>query len=86
MTGLRVQTKPCATCIYRKDSPNNLKKLEADVKNERGDFVSHRVCHHADDVMCRGFYNAHKDEYWATQLAQRLDAVDFVEVDTWVKA
>lgn len=80
----KVQAKACSTCIYRKDSPLDLKKLEADVADPRmpGFFKGHRVCHHSKDVCCRGFWNRHKDKFTAGQLAQRLKAVVFVNVDT----
>jgi hypothetical protein len=82
--GFRVQAKQCETCIYRNDSPLSLKKLEADVADGRGGFRIHRQCHHSDrkyPVCCRGFWDRHKDEFPGGQLAQRLNMVDFVEVD-----
>ncbi len=83
----KVQKKACATCIYRKDSALNLKALEAAVVDPhmKGYFKGHRVCHHSKDVCCRGFWNRHKDKFTAGQLAQRLKAVLFVEVDTLKK-
>jgi hypothetical protein len=36
-------------------------------------------------VCCRGFWDRHKDEFPGGQLAQRLDCVEFVEVDTLKK-
>lgn len=74
----------CATCIYRPDSTLNIKKLEDDVrdKNMEGYFRGHRICHHSKDVCCRGFWEAHRDHFTAGQLAQRLDCVEFVDVDT----
>jgi hypothetical protein len=45
-------------------------------------FKGWRVCHHSKDVCCRGFWNRHKDEFQAGQLAQRLGWVEFVSVDT----
>lgn len=81
--GFCVQDKPCATCIYRKDSPLDLEKLEAEIANEHGGFKSFRVCHHSEDACCRGFWNAHKDEFKLGQIAQRLDMVTFVNDDTF---
>jgi len=78
----KVQAKPCSTCIYRKDSPLDLKALEDAVRDPHMGFKGHRICHHSDDVYCRGFWNAHKDEFTAGQVAQRLGLVEFVEVDT----
>jgi hypothetical protein len=80
----RVQARLCPTCIYRPDSRLSLAKLEADVADPRqpGFFVGARICHHSDDVCCRGFWNAHKDHFAAGQIAQRLRIVEFVNVDT----
>ena len=78
----RVQQAACSTCIYRKDSPLNLAKLEAEVADPYAGFNGHRICHHSDDVCCRGFWNRYKDEFPAGQIAQRLGLVEFVEVDT----
>lgn len=78
----KVQQRLCSTCIYRPDSCLDLAKLEADVRDAFGGFRTHRVCHHSKDVCCRGFWEAHKDEFPMGQIAQRLDAVEFVDVDT----
>lgn len=80
----QVQKRACSTCIYKKDSPLDLKRLEAQIAdpNDKGSFTGHRICHHSDDVCCRGFWNRHKDKFPLGQIAQRLNAVEFVEVDT----
>lgn len=80
----KVQRRMCATCIYRPDSTLDIVKLENDVRDPRmrGHFRGHRVCHHSDDVCCRGFWEKHKDNFDAGQLAQRLGVVEFVDVDT----
>lgn len=77
----KVQKKMCSTCIYRPDSLLDLAKLEDAVRDKYGGFSSHRVCHHSDDVCCRGFWDRHKDEFTLGQVAQRLDLVSFVHVD-----
>lgn len=81
--GFKVQKKACSTCIYRKDSTLNLKALEAQIADPYGGFTGHRICHHSDDVCCRGFWNRHKDEFQMGQVAQRLNMVEFVEVDNF---
>lgn len=78
----RVQRRLCATCIYRPDTHLDLVRLEAEVSDGHGGFKEHRICHHSPDVCCRGFWEAHKDHFPAGQIAQRLDIVEFVEVDT----
>jgi hypothetical protein len=77
----KVQKQRCATCIYRKDSPLDLEKLENDVRDRYIGFKSHRVCHHSKDVCCRGFWDHHKDEFALGQIAQRLNMVEFVDED-----
>jgi hypothetical protein len=78
----KVQKKSCSTCIYRKDSPLDLKLLEAQVADKYGGFKGHRICHHSKDVCCRGFWNRHKDKFQLGQIAQRMGWVRYVEVDT----
>jgi hypothetical protein len=77
----KVQRRPCSTCIYRADSTLDLAALEAAVRDEHVGFKGHRICHHSDDACCRGFWNAHKDEFTAGQIAQRLNFVEFVDDD-----
>lgn len=80
---LRVQRRQCTTCIYRKDSPLDLAKLEADIADPRmkGHFKGSRICHHSNDAVCAGFWARHKDNYDAGQLAQRLSLVRLVQDD-----
>lgn len=80
--GFEVQKKMCATCIYRADSPLDLKVLEAQIADRFGGFKSHRICHHSNRACCRGFWNKHKNEFAMGQIAQRLRMVEFVEHDT----
>jgi hypothetical protein len=84
--GFYVQRRMCATCIYRRDSALDIRKLEADVADPHmaGYFKGFRECHHAkrkSGVCCRGFWNRHKDAFTAGQLAQRLGLVVFVDED-----
>lgn len=74
----KVQAKPCSTCIYRKDSPLNLAKLEADITDAYGGFHGHRICHHSDDVCCAGFWARHRDKFPLGQIAQRLGLVIYI--------
>ena len=77
-----VQAKACSTCIYRKDSPLDIAELEKQVADKYGGFKGHRICHHSEDVCCRGFWNRNKDKFQLGQIAQRLGLVRFVNVDT----
>ena len=79
--GFRVMAQACPTCIYRTDSPMDVKKLEDQVRDPFIGFRGHRVCHHSEDVCCRGFWNRHKDEFPAGQIAQRMDFIAFVSLE-----
>jgi hypothetical protein len=86
----KVQRKMCSSCIYRKSSPLDIKKLEADVADPRmdGHFKGFRECHHAkrrSGVCCAGFWRRHKDHFDAGQLAQRLGVVQYVSIDVLTK-
>jgi hypothetical protein len=75
--GFKVRETQCETCIYRKDSPLDLRKLEDQVRDKYVGFKGHRICHHSKDLCCRGFWNRHKDEFQMGQIAQRLNMVEF---------
>lgn len=85
MSGFEVQKTPCNTCIYRRDSPLDLKKLESEIADGRGGFKSFRCCHHSDSACCRGFWNRHKDNFTLGQIAQRLNFVVEVKHDKFQK-
>jgi hypothetical protein len=69
------------SCIYRQDSTLNLAHLEEQVRDKYVGFKGHRVCHHSKDACCRGFWEAHKDEFPAGQIAQRMGWIEFVDED-----
>ena len=78
----QVQKRMCETSIYRPESPLDLMELERQIADSRmeGHFAGYRECHHAkagSGVCCRGFWNKHKDNFDAGQLAQRLSAMGF---------
>lgn len=79
--GFQVQRRRCATCIYRKTSPLDINKLEAEVTDKHGFFNGYRVCHHSAKACCYGFWKLHKDEFASGQIAQRLGLVNFVHHD-----
>jgi hypothetical protein len=82
----KVQAQICATCIYKAGLGWDLHKLEGQVRDKkmRGFFKAYRECHHAkrgSKVCCRGFWNAHMNDFAIGQIAQRLGLVEFVEID-----
>jgi hypothetical protein len=79
----QVQRVRCSTCIYKKTSTLNLDRLEDAVRDNHGGFKDYRACHHASSnvVCCRGFWDHHRDDFQLGQIAQRFNAVEFVDVD-----
>lgn len=79
----KVQKKSCATCIYKPDCPLNVESLEEQIADGHGGYTTYRQCHHTNKnaACCRGFWNKHKDNFQLGQLAQRLDMVEFVNID-----
>jgi hypothetical protein len=84
--GFKVMSRQCATCIYRptwRGTP--IAVLEDQVREKhRGatGFQGFRVCHsqkRGGKACCRGFWNRHKWQFAAGQIAQRLGLVEFVE-------
>jgi hypothetical protein len=82
----KVQAQQCSTCIFRKDSVLSLKALLKEIADPKmkGFFIGYRECHHADrdgGVCCKGFWDSYKDHFQAGQIAQRLNLVEFVDID-----
>jgi hypothetical protein len=87
--GFPVMKRQCETCIYSKAwrelGGTPVAVLEDQVREKhRGatGFKGSRICHSQEKggkATCRGFWNRHKDEFAAGQIAQRFDCVEFVE-------
>ena len=78
----KVQKKQCNSCIYKKNSPLNIRQLEEEAfKND-----SYRICHHTEDVCCAGFWERHKDHFNLGRIAQRRGWVEFVSVNIFRKS
>ena len=75
----KVRKTSCPTCIYRDDSPLDLEKLEAEVQDGYGAYDGYRICHHHEDVCCRGFWNRHQDEFTLGRMAKALNRVEFTD-------
>jgi len=61
----------------------DLKWLEDEARDPHMGFNAYRACHHdrSNTTCCKGFWDNHKDEFQVGQVAQRLNLVEFVEVD-----
>lgn len=83
--GFEVMIRQCKTCIYHPNWRGTpVEMLEDQVRDKYIGFARFRACHsqpHGKKACCRGFWNRHKDEFAAGQIAQRLKLVRFVEPD-----
>jgi hypothetical protein len=74
---IEVQARQYDTCIYGRNSASSLsvKQLENEIKDPYvpGFFSGHRICHHSEKAVCRGFWNRHKNDFALGQIAQRLE-------------
>lgn len=84
--GFEVMRRQCKTCIYRPSWLGTpVAVLEDQVREtHRGatGFRGSRICHSQErdgKATCREFWNRHKDEFAAGQIAQRLGMVEYVE-------
>jgi hypothetical protein len=86
-TGLRVQRRPCSTCIYRPGCALDLAALEDQIRDPRMPrfFQGHRICHHSADAVCAGFWARHAASFTLGQLALRLGLVRLVEDDRFTE-
>lgn len=82
----RIRNSRCSTCIFNKTSPHfrDLPRYLDQVREDKGNgFKGWRVCHddmeNKEDRCCRGFWNAHKNDFSAGRIAQMLDIVNEVE-------
>lgn len=80
----KVMARRCSTCIYRKDLHWDLAYLLDQVRDKwmEGFFKGYRICHHqrrGGQACCRGFWDHHKNNFQAGQIAQRLGMVEYVE-------
>lgn len=78
--GVRVQAAKCDTCIFR---PGNLMHLEpgrvdsmvAECIKEQGTIPCHKTLDDHEQVICRGFYDTHRQDIGLLQVAERMSFI-----------
>ncbi len=86
---VHVGVRKCSTCIFR---PGNLMHLQegrtdgmaADAVAAGSVIVCHKTLYQEKDehAVCRGFFDVHKNDVQALQLAERLGILEEVELDS----
>lgn len=76
--GLKVYKECCKNCLLSKNrivSPKRAKEIVSNCSKEQ----THFICHKTDDVVCKSFYDKLGFVSQMVRIAQRLNAVEFVE-------
>lgn len=76
--GLKVYKECCKNCLLSKNrivSPKRAKEIVSNCSKEQ----THFICHKTDDVVCKSFYDKLGYVSQMVRIAQRLNAVEFVE-------
>lgn len=80
---VHVCASKCSTCIFRPGNPMKLEEGRVDrMVRESIEAGSGIICHQTldgDNAVCRGFFDVHKHEVQALQLAERLSMMTEVE-------
>lgn len=80
---LQVCDKPCDQCLY---GPNKIVSdaRKAEIENALAESADYFICHKSsivgEKVMCRGYYNRHKESSLLIRLGRRLNTIVFTDV------
>lgn len=76
---LKVYKECCKNCLLSKDrivSAKRAKGIISDCTKKQ----THFICHKSDDIVCKTFYDNFGYVSQLIRIAQRLNAVEFVEL------
>lgn len=82
--GMKVCSSKCAECLF---SPDKIvsDKRKADIIREclrtGAQFQCHKATIKGQEVVCRGFYDTYGPQINLIRVAQRLRAIEFVDVE-----
>lgn len=83
---LKVADKKCSQCLFSKDRivrPGRVQDIIEQCRKNDSHFICHKGSIAGVDVVCRGFYDTQTSQ--VIRVAQRLNAVEFVDVDALSK-
>lgn len=78
---LQVYSTCCKNCLFSENriiSPQRAASILADALQDDTYFICHAASMKGEEVVCRKFYEEHKEDNRALQIAQRLGIVEFV--------
>lgn len=79
---LKVFSKRCNQCLLSKNRIVSKERADSIInqcKKEQRHFICHKATINGEDIMCKGFYDQYGEFSQLVSIAERLNAIEFVE-------
>ena len=79
---LKVYQECCQNCLLSKDrivSPKRAKDLLKEIEEKQSYFVCHKASMNGEEIVCKTFFDKLGHQSQMIRIAERLNAVQFVE-------
>lgn len=79
---LKVYRECCGNCLLSKDrivSPKRAKDLLKEIEEKQSYFVCHKASMKGEEIVCKTFFDKLGHQSQMIRIAERLNAVQFVE-------
>jgi hypothetical protein len=79
---LKVYKECCGNCLLSKDrivSPKKAKQLLEEIKEKQSYFVCHKASMNNEEIVCKKFFDELGHQSQMIRIAERLNAVQFIE-------
>ena len=79
---LKVYKECCHNCLLTKDrivSPKRAKDLLEEISEKQSYFVCHKASMNGEEIVCKNFFDKLGHQSQLIRIAERLNAVQFVE-------
>jgi hypothetical protein len=79
---LKVYKECCHNCLLTKDrivSPKRTKDLLQEIAEKQSYFVCHKASMNDEEIVCKNFFDRLGHQSQMVRIAERLNAVQFVE-------
>lgn len=82
---LKVYRECCSNCLFSKDrivSKERMKEIISDCLQNQRHFICHTATMNEEKVVCKTFYDKLGHKSQMVRIAERLNAIEFVEQPT----
>jgi hypothetical protein len=79
---LKVYKECCGNCLLSKDrivSPKRAKDLLKEIEEKQSYFVCHKASMKSEEIVCKTFFDKLGHQSQMIRIAERLNAVQFIE-------